>query len=151
MSHPLVVDASVVCKWYFTEAFTPESVALLDSGRRIVVPDILPNQVSLVLWRRVKANQLSLETAHRIQNNLRALPLEVVAAHHIQQEALEIASLTTRTYNESLYFALAMREHTKLITADRPWFTLVSTGPMRNYVTFVSDAARRLSELRAGK
>jgi len=137
-----VIDATVAVKWYQPEIYSEQAVALVQSDVELVVPDILYAQASNVFWKRVKANQLSIEEAHRCLRNLRRLPLRRVSTESLLNEALEIACLTTRTLNEALYFALAIREDTQVVTADRRWFGLVSTGPMRAYLAFVSDVIK---------
>jgi predicted nucleic acid-binding protein len=135
----LVIDASVAVKWYFPEAFAEESQALLSQGKRFLAPDLLLTQVSTVLWRRVRTNLITHEEAQRVLRNLRALPLHLVPSDRLLPDALEIATLTTRTLTESIYFALALRERAPLVTADRRWYGLVTTGPMKPYLKFVSD------------
>jgi len=136
----LVVDASVVLKWYFNEPYSDLAIKLAKAGHEIVVPDLIYSQAGAVLWRRVKNGDLKREDAHRVLANLRRLPLVSVPASDLAPAALEISTASARTYNESVYFALALREGAKLVTADRWWFTLLSTGPMRNYLSWVGDA-----------
>ncbi|AIE87354.1 type II toxin-antitoxin system VapC family toxin [Fimbriimonas ginsengisoli] len=135
----VVVDASVVLKWYFHEAFSEEALRVANHAHEVVVPDLIFGQVGAVLWRRVKSGEMKREDAHKVLANLRRLPLTTVSPSELAPAALEIATATARTFNESVYFALAMRERTKLVTADRWWFTLLSTGPMRRYLRWVGD------------
>lgn len=135
----VVVDASVVLKWYFSEAYSEAAIRLVGSGSEVCVPEILDAQVGLALWRRIRASEVKRDDAHRVLANLRRLPLVRVPVSELAPAALEIASVSTRTYNESLYFALAMRERTRLVTADRWWFTLLQTGPMKAHLRWVGD------------
>lgn len=135
----LVVDASVVLKWYFHEPFSDDALRVMKSGQEIVVPDLLYAQVGSVIWRRVKSNELKREDAQQILSNVRRLPLVVVPASELAASALEIATGTARTYNESIYFALAIREGSTLVTGDRWWYTLLSTGPMKRFLKWVGD------------
>src|SRR5947207_2980412 len=130
----IVIDPSVALKWYFHEAFSEQALKLATHGNEIVVPDILFSQVGAVLWRRVKAGEMRREDAHKVLTNLRRLPLHTVSPSELAPAALEIATGTARTFNESIYFALAMRERTELVTADRWWYSLLSTGPMKRYL-----------------
>jgi predicted nucleic acid-binding protein len=140
----MVVDASVVLKWYFTEAHADLALRLVGHADGIVVPESLESQVGTALWRRVRANELRKDDAHRILSNLRRLPLHRVPTQILAPAALEIASVTSRTFTESLYFALAIREQTRLITADRWWFALLQTGPMKPHLRWIGDVAREL-------
>jgi len=136
---PTVIDASVVLKWYFHEPFSDEAVRLIGQGHEIMVPDILHTQVGTVLWKRMKSGELKREDALRILSNLRRLPLTSVPTAQLAPAALEIATATARTYTESVYFALAMKHKAPLVTADRRWYTLLSTGPMRPFLRWVGD------------
>jgi len=137
----LVVDASVALKWYFHEPFSPEALKLIGGETEILVPDIIYAQVGSVLWKRVKNGEIKREEGHRILNNLRRLPLTAVTAADLAPAALEIATNSARTYNESLFFALAIREDTTLVTADRWWYSLLSTGPMKRWLQWVGDVS----------
>jgi predicted nucleic acid-binding protein len=139
-----VVDASVVVKWYFSEAHAELALKLVGYPGGIVVPETIEMQVANVLWKRIRANEVRKEDAQRVLANLRRLPLRRVSAQALAPAALEIASVTTRTFTESLFFALAIREETRLITADRWWFGLLQTGPMKPHVSWVGDAVRDL-------
>jgi len=136
---PLVVDANVVLKWYFHEPFSEDALRLLGNDYEIVVPDIVHSQIGTVLWKRMKSGELKREDALRIVSNVRRLPLVSVPTAQLAPAALEIATVTARTYTESVYFALAMRYKTPLVTGDRRWYTLLSTGPMRPFLRWVGD------------
>lgn len=142
---PLVVDASVVVKWYFTEAHSDLALKLVGYPGGIVVPESLETQVATLLWRRVRSNEVRKEDAHRVLSNLRRLPLVRVPSQVLAPAALEIASVTTRSFSESLYFALAIKESTALVTADRWWFGLLQTGPMKPHVRWIGDATKDLA------
>lgn len=135
----VVVDPSVIVKWYFHEPFSDHALRLSGGKYEIVVPDLIHAQVGSALWKRAKLGEIRRQDAQRLLANLRHLPLVTVPAAELAPSALEIATATARTYNESIYFALAMREHTTLITADRWWYTLLSTGPMKRFLTWVGD------------
>jgi len=145
---PLVVDASVVVKWYLPEAYSEDALQLLLSGRELFAPDLVDAQVGSVLWRRVRNGEVKRDDAIRVLQNLQRLPLRRVPIPDLTPMAFEIAAATTRTFNESLFFALALREETKLVTADRWWFNLLSTGPMKPLLRWVGEAAKECPEPR---
>ena len=134
-----VVDAGVVVKWYLHEPFSLDALRLARRENDLLVPDLIYSQVGAVLWKRVKANELRREDAQRIISNLRRLPLITFASADLAPAAMEIATATARSFNESLYFALAMRENTQLVTGDHRWYGLVMTGPMKNHVKWLED------------
>lgn len=135
-----MIDASVVLKWYFTEAHSDLALKLMNYPGGIIVPEVLESQIGTALWRRVRQNEARKDDAHRVLSNLRRLPLQRVNNEVLAPAALEIASVTSRTFTESLYFALAIREETRLITADRWWYSLLQTGPMKPHLKWIGDA-----------
>jgi predicted nucleic acid-binding protein len=135
----IVIDASVVLKWYFSEPFSEEALRLANSNFEIYVPETIFLQVGNVLWKRVRSGDLKKDDAHVVLSNLHRLPFTKVSPNDLASSALEISTLTTRTFNESLYFALAIREKTVLVTADRWWYSLLQTGPMKNHIKWVGD------------
>lgn len=134
-----VVDASVVLKWYFNEAYAESALKVIGPENEVIVPELLDAQVGNALWRRVRQGEIKREDAHKVLSNLRRLPLVRVPVTDLAPAALEIASGSTRTFQESLYFALALRERTRLVTADRFWYTLLQTGPMKPFLRWVGD------------
>lgn len=135
----VVIDATVAVKWYFPEVYCDECLALLDQAEELVVPDLLFTQVGTAVWKRVKSNELKPVVAEGIMSNLSRLPLRRVSNDQLIGDAMKIATLSTRTFQEAIYFALAMRCETPLVTADRRWYSLLNTGPMKNHLAFVGD------------
>ena len=135
----VVLTASVVLKWYFTEPFSDESLRLIDPARDMSAPDVLVSQVGTALGKRLRTGEVKRDEAHRILTNLRRLPVQWTSASDLAPAALEITAATSRSYNEALYFALAMRQKATLVTADRWWYSLVSTGQLRSLLTWVGD------------
>ncbi len=136
---PIVIEPSVALKWYTPEVYSEECLSLIERNVSILVPDALFAQVGTALWKRVRANELKPDVARQIASNLRRLPLTRVPAEVLMKDALEISTLTSRSFQEGLYFALAIRNDTKLVTADRRWHNLVSTGPMKPYLAFITE------------
>ncbi|MBC7226388.1 MAG: type II toxin-antitoxin system VapC family toxin [Thermoflexales bacterium] len=106
MSTPtqLVVDTSVVIKWFVPEPLSQEARRVLlgyQSGAyRLIAPDLLVAEFGNVLWKK-----------HRFEG----LTLEEVAITH------------TRTVYDSLYLALSLREQCPYVTADERLINAVQT------------------------
>jgi len=136
---PLVIEPSVALKWYTSEVYSEECCDLIVRDVPLIVPDVLFTQVGTALWKRVRANELKADFARQIASNLRRLSLTRVSTEVLMRDALEISTLTSRTFQEGLYFAVAIRNDTKVVTADRRWHNLVSTGPMKPYLAFITE------------
>ena len=142
----IVVDATVIVKWYLQEIYTDECLVVLERAPRIATVDLVFAQLASSLWKRARQGEVSAEQARRILANLARLPIEYAPISTLAPAAMELAAVTSRTFNDSLYLVLAMREKTKLITADHRWHNLLSTGKLKSYVELVSDTARRLAQ-----
>ncbi len=133
----VVVDATVVMKWYFPEIYSKESLELLDKFEVCTV-DVVVSQVATALWKRVRTGEVKAHESKRIVKNLVRLPIKFAPADSLAHNAMELSSYSTRTFNESLFFVLALQEKTKLVTADFSWYTMLSTGKLKNYIGFVN-------------
>ncbi len=142
MSDKLVVDSTVLTKLYVPEIYSDECRSLLDSGTEILVPEIAISQVSTALWKRARTGDIKPELANRIVKSLSRLPVTYVSTSSLAPAAMELAIASGRTFNESLYFVLALREETKLVTADHRWYTMLSTGKLKSHIELVVDTVK---------
>ncbi len=141
-----VVDATVLTKCYLPEIYTEDCLRLLDSGLELSAPEIAISQVASTLWKRARTGEIRADLAARVIRNLCRSPIHFVPSKALAPGAMELAVASGRTFNEALYFVLAIREQTSLVTADHRWHLLLSTGKLRGRVEFVSDVAGRLQK-----
>lgn len=134
-----VVDATVAVKWFLPETHSEHAHRWLQPDLRLTAPEVLIDQVGLVLCRRNRQGILDAETSQRVIRNLTRLPIDWVSDADLAPAALEVSATTTRAYAESLYLALAIRSETQVVTADQRWFQFAATGRLRPWVRFVSD------------
>jgi predicted nucleic acid-binding protein len=134
-----VVDASVAIKWYLPEIHDSEAQRLLSGGHDLLAPDLLFAEVGNILWKRVRAEQMTDMEAQTILQSLGDLPLLVVPSWPLVLLALEIACQTQRTVYDSLYLALAVREQAVLVTADAKFVHSIQITPMARYILWVED------------
>ncbi|MCW3101351.1 MAG: PilT protein [Chthonomonadaceae bacterium] len=138
----VVVDASVVVKWFFPEVHGDEALHIRRTAGSFVVPDLLYAEVGNVLWHRVKTGAITLEEAHTVAAALGALPLSSgpVPSAELLASALEIACQTSSTVYDSLYLALALRDGTSCITADRKFYDRLQATPFAPHVAWINDS-----------
>lgn len=113
----LVLDASVVLKWYLREEGSDQALALLGSGRAFVAPDFLLDEVRAVLIRNV-SSRLSQSDLLLALADLEAAFSEIIPNTSLRDTALDIARQLSHAYYDCLYLALALRLDAPLITAD---------------------------------
>jgi predicted nucleic acid-binding protein len=134
----IVIDASVIVKWYLPEIYSEESLKLLDEYEIHTVDVAIP-QVATALSKRIRTGEVKGHEGKRIMENLVKLPIHFAPMDTLASNAIELGSITSRSFNESLYFVLALRRQTKLITADFRWYGMLSTGKLKKYVAFVNE------------
>lgn len=114
----LVIDASVAVKWHLDQ---PGSDIAKGLGREasLIAPEFVLAEIASALWKYVRANELSAELADLMivkspKAFTRLFPLEP-----LQLRAFQLACCLDHPAYDCFYLALAEREFTPLITADR--------------------------------
>ncbi len=115
----VVIDASVACKWFFAEAQSNEARELAASDVSFVAPDLILVECASAAWRRVRDEGLSQAHARAF---LMSLPFwfdRLVPSVELHGPAFEMACAMRHPVYDCIYLALAERESTHVVTADR--------------------------------
>ena len=126
----LVVDASVAVKWLLTEPYSPEALKLLRSAPTLHAPDLLFPEVGNILWKRVRAGEITADKAKELLEWLATLLIQLHPSPPLILAAIEIACRNKRTVYDSLYLALAVREGCAMVTADEKLFNALRGTPL---------------------
>jgi predicted nucleic acid-binding protein len=131
MNGPVVVDASLAVKWLLPEVHSDKAVALARSwaegGTQPVAPYLMPVEVANALHRRVVRNEVTVEAAFRLLENLLASGIELREPPRLHSRALEIASkLRQDAAYDAHYLALADILRCELWTADERFYRVAS-------------------------
>ena len=140
----IVVDATVLIKCYLSEIYSDECVTLIESGQPIATAEIAISQIATALWKRSRTGEVKASEATRILGNLAKLPIHFEQIAPLAEQAMELSTFSARTFNESLYFVLALRHQPRVVSADHRWCNLLSTGKLKPYIEFVGDTNARL-------
>jgi predicted nucleic acid-binding protein len=132
-----VVDASVAVKWFLPEIHHTHARRLLTGGHTLLVPDLLFPEVGNILWKRVRATDITATEADTILQTLGGLPLVVSPSWPLVTVALTIACQAGRTVYDCLYLALAIQEKTVMVTADEKFYNSLQTGPLVSSLLWV--------------
>jgi len=118
----IVVDSSVVIKWFVTEPLSDASRRVLDgyqSGEfTLIAPDVLAAEIGNIVWKKYRFQGLAKADAEQIITAFRELNIELTPTIELLAEALRIAMIHERTVYDALYIALSERENCVYITAD---------------------------------
>jgi len=134
----LVVDASIVAKWFFPEEYSSESRRLLSRRRTLAAPDLIWSEVGDIAWKRVRRSELTAEEAAQLVADLIQMPLDVVPTQGLLAPALEVALATDRTAYDCMYLALAIHRKCRLVTADERFVNALASTPFAKHVRHVT-------------
>jgi len=113
----LVVDASVVSRWFLPGPGTEAAVGLLHQHATLVAPDLLFPELIRLVQREVRHGRLRAAQGRRLLADLARIAVETVPCRGLVEDAWAL-SAPGRSVADSLYLALAVRLQTYLITAD---------------------------------
>lgn len=135
----LVVDSSVVIKWFVPEVHTDDALRYLDPDIAREAPEILLAEVSNILWKKVGRGELTGAEAENIANDIGQADLNIHPMRSLFIPGLRFALITRRTAYDSIYLALAASLSTRLVTADRRFYNALQGGPHAGLVLWVED------------
>jgi predicted nucleic acid-binding protein len=137
----VVVDASVVAKWYLPEVHSREASLLLEDTFELFAPDLLFSEIGNLLWKRVIRKELSQDKGLEILTALETVPLQIWESRTLLPTAFAIACFTQRTLYDSLYIALAVSTKSHLVTADKKLFNALKEGSWGSQIFWIGDLA----------
>jgi predicted nucleic acid-binding protein len=137
----LVVDASIVAKWFLREEESDAATELLTRNWVLRAPDLLVSEIGGVLWKRLGRQELILEQAEAVAARLNAAPIVLTPVEELMNLALRIAYLHKRHFYDCTYLALALRENCRMVTADLRFLNALRGTPLSAYLTDLSGLA----------
>jgi predicted nucleic acid-binding protein len=105
----VVVDASVVIKWFIAENGTNAALRLFDSGQQFVAPDLLFAEVANTIWKKTLRGELTAMDSHHLAADLERIAVETIPCRELVTDAHALALITSRSVYDSMYVALAIR------------------------------------------
>lgn len=136
---PLVVDASVVFKWFFPEQNADIAKSLLTRGRQLLAPELLWTEVANIIWKSHRKRLVSLLDAESMLADIPGFPVTLHECGPLLIPAFRIAVQHDRTIYDSLYVALAEREGATLVTDDRRLVNSLANSVHAARVSFLTD------------
>ena len=122
----VVVDASVALKWVLDEPGKDAADALLDE--ELVAPALWLIEAANALWRRARRGEISADEAAERLTELHNAPITTVAIEDDLLAAARLANDLGHPVYDCLYLALAIREDTYVVTADRRFHAVVEAA-----------------------
>jgi predicted nucleic acid-binding protein len=130
----LVVDSSVVIKWFVVEPYSDQARLLLDEYKSgtltLLAPDLVNAELGNIVWKKQAFQGLAANDAQAIVDAFRELRFVLTPTAILLDHAYRLAVTHQRTVYDMLYLALSLREQCPLVTADeRLVNTIQSTFP----------------------
>jgi predicted nucleic acid-binding protein len=135
----LVLDASVVIKWFIPEDDRAAALALRASGAGFAAPDLLFIEAANILWKLVNREEIEPDRAMAIINEIAAAPWVVHATRSLASDAIDLALASGVSAYDASYVALAVRLDTTCVTADRKLFNKLKGSPFVKHVALLAD------------
>ena len=135
----IVVDASVVAKWFVPEIHSDAAARLLGPAIVLFAPDLIVAEFANVLWKKVRRAEITRAEAGEILRAFGALPLEIRPSSSLLAAAFELAVELDRSVYDSLYLALAVAEECAMVTADTRFHAVVAASSFAGHVRWVEE------------
>jgi predicted nucleic acid-binding protein len=137
----LVIDASVVIKWFVPEVHSDAARHLLARSHDFVAPDLLFAEAANTIWKKTQRRELTSQAARRLVADLGRIAVDTVPSPTLIEDAHALAIGTRCTVYDALYVALAARLNTSLVTADQRLVAALCAFPLvAAHVQFVAES-----------
>jgi len=125
----LVVDASVVVKWFVPEVHSAAARRLLAQSNDYFAPDLLFAETTNTVWKKIRRRELSLDEGQRLVGDINRIAVETVSCRVLAADAHALANAVDESVYDALYVTLAIRLNTRMITADDRLEAALTTFP----------------------
>ena len=129
----LVVDASVVVKWFVNEEGSDTAKILRDGDHQFFAPQLMAVEVGNTLWNKSRRGELKPLEAEALASNISALTVNWTA------DATRLALALDCSVFDCIYLALAHRVGAKLITEDKRFVNAVAHTEHGGIVTTLAE------------
>ena len=118
----VVVDSSIVIKWFVVEPYSTEARRLLNEYQtgalEMLAPDLLAAEIGNIVWKKHRFQGLAVADAQLILDGFRSLKFNVTPTAALLDEAFRLAVANQRTVYDMMYVTLGLRENCRVVTAD---------------------------------
>jgi predicted nucleic acid-binding protein len=128
----IVVDSSVVIKWFVVEVHSPEARRLLteyqNGSLTLLAPDLLNAEIGTIVWKKQTLQNMAAKDAEQVIETFRKLSFTFVSNENLLNDAYQLAVKHQRTVYDMLYVALSIREGCDFVTSDERLVNAVNTA-----------------------
>ena len=135
----LVVDSSVVVKWFVDEPLHAEARHIYKYQQDILAPEFVLVEVANVVWKKVRRKEIGADQAYEIINlAIEALP-GFIHSPDILVQAAKLAIELAHPVYDCLYLACINEPQDTLVTGDKRFFNKVKDTRFGDRIRFLDD------------
>jgi predicted nucleic acid-binding protein len=138
MRDELVLDVSVAAKGFFEEVGSAMADQLLQSGARLIAPDLIHVEMASIAAKHVRRRGVPHEVARRAMAGLRAMLSESVPLGALAEEAFDLAAKHGFSAYDGTYLALARTRGLVVITADVKFARKAAEAGLADHITLLA-------------
>ncbi|MEQ1604550.1 MAG: type II toxin-antitoxin system VapC family toxin [Pyrinomonadaceae bacterium] len=135
----LVVDASVLVKWFVTEEDSEHAEQLIDRRFELHAPDLLLPEFGNILWKKCRNDDIVEDIAVAAIDAVHRREIVIHSSQELLKAAFWGASETGQSVYDWTYLALAISLDCKFVTADRKFFLGMRTTRFKNRFVWVGN------------
>jgi len=115
----VILDASVVIKWFVPEVHGDAALRVLDSDDEFIAPDHLFAETANAIRKGVRRREITPEEGRDLISQIdEEAEIELISCRTLADDAYGIALMYGLSVYDAMYVALAIQRDTRLITAD---------------------------------
>ncbi len=122
----LVIDSGIAVKWFIEEDDSHIAQLIYDeyeSGNvSFLAPDLIYAEFGNIVWKKLIFKNLELTEANFAVQRFRKISFSLTPVDTLFDDAFKIAVKYKRTFYDSLYLALSVRENCGFVTADEKFY-----------------------------
>jgi len=139
----LVMDASVLIKFYVPEILSDRAERLLAKVEKqdidLLVPDLIYLEAGNILWKKQRLKELTRSEVEEITDAVLSLPLKIETSKSLLPLAVNIAIAYGITVYDASYLSLAKVYETTLMTADRRLVDVLAKTDLKDSIIWLGS------------
>jgi len=125
----VVVDSGITVKWFIEEADSDTAQLIYndyESGiLSLLAPSLIHAEYGNVIWKKLVFQGVSKEETDFAIQNFQNISFILTPITLLFDDAYQIAVRHKRSFYDSLYLALSIRENCEFVTADEKFYNAV--------------------------
>ena len=139
----LVIDASVLIKFYVPEILSDKAEELLTRVAQgdvmLLAPDLIYPEVGNILWKKQRMKELTRSEVEEITDAIISLPLKIETSKLLLPLAMDIGMAYGITIYDALYLSMARIYEIKMMTADKKLANVMAKTDLKEYVAWLGS------------